>query len=921
MSRLNITQAQLGKPYIDLEFLLECFREVLLENGEAELARFIPWINDLPDIQPGEFNEKHVQLLSISFQLLNMVEENGAVQTRRRREDEQTLAAVNGLWASNLHELKALGIPPEEIAAQLARTRVEPVLTAHPTEAKRTTVLEHHRELYLLLVKRENQMFTDFEQQETRLEIKLVLDRLWRTGEIYLEKPDVESELRNVMHYLVNVFPEVIPIHDSRLKQAWIEAGFDPDLIREPDALPRISFGDWVGGDRDGHPFVTDEVTAHTLERLRLHALVIVRRALVQLVRRLSFSHRYEDAGEALRRRIDNLRAELGETGEAAYQRNRREVFRQFINLILAKLPVDVMREHATELLEHPNSYRRSEELLSDLNLLKDELVAYGAHAIAYHDVAQAIRIVQTFGFHLARLDIRQNSSFHDKAMTQLMQAAGIDAEDFAEWPEARRLTFINHELRSVRPFAHAKLTLPPEATAVVRCYRVVSDHIESFGSQGLGALIVSMTRQVSDLLAVYLLAREGGLIRQVNGSYVSLLPVVPLLETIDDMQRGPDILRAFLQHPFTRQTLLYHQQLNGYDQPVQQVMIGYSDSNKDGGALASQWNLYQTQAVLTAVGQELGVKIRFFHGKGGSISRGAGPSHYFLRSLPHHSLGGDLRVTEQGETISQKYANKMNAAYNIELMTAGTAAVTLLHRYTPAKEPEIEEIMAYLADKSRAYYSDLVCHPDFIAFFSQATPIDAIESSRIGSRPARRTGKRSLQDLRAIPWVFSWNQSRFNLTSWYGIGSTLEAFMLEKPAQFDRFKQYILRDPLVRYIFTNVDTSLAATDERIMESYAGLVEDLGVRETMFGMIMRELDKTRKMLNLLFRRSLQERRANHYYSNFLRTEALNFLHHHQVALLRIWRQEKEAKDPHADDTLLSLLLTINGIASALRNTG
>ena len=921
MDRLTVTQAQLGKPYIDLEFLLDCLREVLVENGESELAQAIPWINDLRNLDPATFSDKHVQLFSISFQLLNMVEENGAVQTRRQKENQQSLAAVNGLWGASLRHLRDLGVPAMEIAAQLAHTRIEPVLTAHPTEAKRTTVLEHHRELYLLLVKRENQMFTEFEQQETRNEIKLVLDRLWRTGEIFVEKPEITSELRNVLHYLTNVFPEVIPILDYRLRAAWQEAGLDPAVLEDVDKMPRLTFGNWVGGDRDGHPFVTPEVTAETLRTLRLNALVIVRRSLLRLVRRLSFSFRYEACSPAFQARIDTLRAELGEAGDAAYLRNKGEIFRQFVSLMIHKLPVDVKREHATELQEMPYSYFRAEDLLADLRLLHQALEAYGARAIAVYDVGEAIRIVQTFGFHLARLDVRQNSSFHDRAISQLMNAAGLDGSSFATWGEGQRQAFINAELRSIRPFVHPRMALADEAAAVLDCYRVLAQHIDRYGEQGLGALIVSMTRQVSDLLAVYLLAREAGLIQLIEGEYVCLLPVVPLLETIDDMQRGPDILRAFLSHPFTQRSLAHQQARHGYAQPVQQVMIGYSDSNKDGGALASQWNLYRTQAELAKVGAEFGVSIRFFHGKGGSISRGAGPAHYFLRSLPPGAVGGDIRITEQGETISQKYANKMNATYNLELMAAGTAAVTLAAQYEPPRDPEIEEIMAYLADNSRQHYRRLVEHPHFIAFFSQATPIDAIESSRIGSRPARRTGKRSLGDLRAIPWVFSWNQSRFNLTSWYGIGSTLERFMLDKPEQFARFKQFILTDPLLRYVFTNVDTSLAATDETIMQAYAGLVAEDAVREEMLGLIMGELEKTRKLLALLFRRPLKERRVNHHFSNYLRSEALNVLHAHQVALLKAWRAEKAANDPAAEETLLHLLLTINGIASALRNTG
>ncbi len=921
MKRLNLAQTHLGKPYLDLEFLLKCFQEVLIENGEQELARYIPWINDTGKLPMEQFTERHVQLFSISFQLLNMVEENGAVQNRRKRENDLSLTAVNGLWGNSLWRLKNQGIAEEAVADQLAHTRVEPVLTAHPTEAKRTTVLEHHRELYLLLVKRENPMFTEFEQQEIRQEIKTALERLWRTGEIYLEKPDVQSELRGVLHYLTNVFPEVIPIHDQRLRQAWKLSGYKEETLDNPAAFPLISFGDWVGGDRDGHPFVTAEVTARTLTALRLNAVVLVRRELVKLVRRLSIALHYDLAEAPVRERIDQMRAELGEEGEAAFERNKGEVFRQYANLMLVKLPVELKREHITELHEGPGHYFRASEVLADLELLRQSLVRYGAKGIARNDVFQAMRIVQTFGFHLAKLDIRQNSAFHDKAMAQLMQAASLDGDGFVSGDEESRVAFISQELNSARPFAHQRMELPAEARAVVDVYKVVAAHIDTYGHAGIGSLIVSMTRSLSDLLAVYVLAREAGLIRQVEGHFVCEVPVVPLFETIEDMHRSADIMRAFLNHPFTRRTLAYHQQVNGFDVPVQQVMIGYSDSNKDGGALASQWNLYHSQAVLSEVGKEAGVRIRFFHGKGGTISRGAGPAHYFLRSLPEGSLQGDVRLTEQGETISQKYANRMNAAYNLELLTAGVAMVSLQHAQRPGRSLEMERIMAHLAERSQHFYKGLVSHPDFIAFFSQATPIDAIEGSRIGSRPARRTGKRSLQDLRAIPWVFSWNQSRFNLTSWYGIGSTLDELVRERPEDFDVIKELIATDPLLRYVFTNVDTSLASTDEKIFTQYASLVEDQAVRDNVLTLILEELNKTRRTLAVLFKRPLEDRRTNHFYSTYLRAEALDYLNGHQIRLLAQWRAQKQAEAPEAEGTLLELLLSINGIASALRNTG
>lgn len=916
-------QQKLGKPYYDLEFLLRCLEEVLIENDEKKLAESIPWLHHPLPQDPDQFTSRHIQLYSICFQLLNMVEVNGAVQNRRKRVEQYSLASVNGLWAHCLTRLKNAGLTDKDIAPLLGNMRVEPVLTAHPTEAKRASVLEHHRDLYLLIVKRENQMFTSLEQKAIRNEIKLVLDRLWRTGEIYIEKPDVASELRNVMHYLTNVFPEVIPMLDRRMEQAWEEVGFDLSLLHGAGKYPKITFGDWVGGDRDGHPFVTADVTAETLETFRLHAFVILRRQLLKLIKHLSFTVDISETIKAFQHRFEEMRLSMKEVGEAAVLRNKGEAFRQYVNLMLHKLPVEVMRQHATKLQEQPYSYVHAKELWNDLVLLQKALVSYGAKSCAYTDVLDAIRAVETFGFHLAHLDIRQNSAFHDKAISQLMEAASLDGKRFLEWNEEKRMAFFNNELLSNRPFTHPLTQLDKEALAVTSCYKVLQNFIDKYGTEGIGSLIVSMTRNTSDLIAVYLLAREAGLTFQTPEGLVCKLPVVPLFETIDDLERSPDILRGFLDHPITQRSLEYQRKQRGEKQITQQVMIGYSDSNKDGGILASQWNLYHAQSRITEVGESRGVKIRFFHGKGGSISRGAGPTHFFIRALPHSSIQGDMRLTEQGETIAQKYANLMNASFNLELLIAGVTTESILHMKTEKKPHFLQKTFVWMAEVSKQRYTQLIHNPHFMTFFSQATPIDAIEQSRIGSRPARRTGQRTLADLRAIPWVFSWSQSRFNLTSWYGVGYTLKRLKEEFPNEFDRLKEGLKTDNLIKYIFTNIDTALAATEEPIMKEYASLVEDEQARNEIFSLIMEELSLTRQMIDELFEIPFAVRRVNHHESNQLREEALYPIHHKQIALLQKWRlQKKRGDSPEAcEQTLLDLLITINGIASALRSTG
>jgi phosphoenolpyruvate carboxylase len=346
--------------------------------------------------------------------------------------------------------------------------------------------------------------------------------------------------------------------------------------------------------------------------------------------------------------------------------------------------------------------------------------------------------------------------------------------------------------------------------------------------------------------------------------------------------------------------------------------MIGYSDSNKDGGILSSLWHLYEAEYILAEVGRKNGVDVRFFHGKGGSISRGAGPIHWFLKSLPPHSLSGKLRLTEQGETIERKYANKVNAAFNLELLTSGTLRNTLLN--THAYNPELFDLIGFMAHESFITYTALTRHPSFIRFFEQATPIDVIETSKIGSRPSRRTNQRTLTDLRAIPWVFSWTQSRVNITSWYGVGSTLNLLKNQHPQKYELLRKLLISDPFVRYILTNVDSGLAATDDRIIEMYASLVEDEDVRNNILKLILDEYNLTKTLLAELLKNPFEIRRKNHYYSTRLRAVALDLMHNMQVNVLRRWREDKNVAGIAGKENII-LLKTINAVANALGSTG
>ena len=916
---LSEVKEQIGKPYGDLEFLLKSFFEVLKENNETALATQVPWISgNEPDFSSGN-TEKLLHMFSISFQLLNLAEVNGAVQNRRARQEKSGLESVSGMWGNIFNDLKSKGIQEDTIAGHLQKIHAEPVLTAHPTEAKRPVVLALYRQLYLLLVKRENSMYTSYEQEEIKHDIKQILHKLWFIGEIFIEKPAVESELENVLYYFYKVFPEMLHYLDYKLRQSWGKAGFNPGLVEDTENFPVLTFGNWVGGDRDGHPLVTAEVTRKTLEIFRLHAFLLLKAMLDELSDKLSIYCDDNCLPDYFIKRMKELQKELGLTEE----KNSREPFKKYLRLIKQKLPITENASGGIELQDETSAYTNSAESEADLLILKQALIDYGARSLAVSDVQKVLRHLKVFGFHLAHLDIRQNSKYYELALRDIVKTSLPEQYKIIAGSKTAYAAFIREELSHNRPFiSRTDLLQSEKAREVVKTFRTLGKHIRSYSERSLGSLIVSMTRNATDLFTVYLFVREAGMSR-FNGGLVCPLPVVPLFETIEDLKKSPQILDEFLSHPATKNSLEYIRKRKNLDEPVQDVMIGYSDSNKDGGILASTWYLYDAQVKLTEVARRHGVQIRFFHGKGGTISRGAGPTHWFLKSLPVSTMNGLIRMTEQGETIERKYANKVNASYNMELLIAGLVRQTLLNKAGNQGNSKVrDELFSYLANESFQAFKKLTGHPSFITFYEQATPIDAIESSKIGSRPARRTGKRTLADLRAIPWVFSWTQSRMHISSWYGVGSTLQKMRAEQPEKYARLKEMVKTDDFVRYVLTNIDTSLAATDENIMKLYSGLVEEKKVREEMLGILLQELQLTRETMQDLLGRPAKERRKNHFYSTLLRAEALLPLHRQQVSLLKKWRDAQKTGSKENQDALLhNLLRSINAIANAMGTTG
>lgn len=908
------------KPYKDLEFLLHCLRDVLIENNEVKLANAIPWINEEFATAENDDLQKLLRLYSICFQLLNLSEVNGAVQERRKKAETNGLDSINGLWANVLKTFKTGGVSEDEILQAFSQVCVEPVLTAHPTEAKRPVVLVFYRELYLLMVKKENTNYNVYEQKQIKHEIKQLLHKLWFIGEIFIEKPAVESELENILHYFYKVFPNVLHLLDFKLKEAWTEAGYNPSYLKLQSDFPKLSFGNWVGGDRDGHPLVTASITKYTLKTLRLQALKLVNDALSDLSDSLSIFCDAQELPTYFTQRLAQLQLELN----SSLNEYSKEPFRQYIELLKRKLPIAENEDKNIILKDSSFSFKSSSELELEINLVAKALHSYGAQSLVDNDIQKVLRHLYVFGFHLAHLDIRQNSKHYEDVLLEIIKISLPEKYPSLQNSREAYEGFILSELHVNRPFL-SSLQQPSsqKAQETILTFQTISEHFRMYSERAIGSLIVSMTKNEYDLFTVYLFLKEAGLTQQNDEGLYSPLHIVPLFETIDDLIDAPRILEAYLSQPIVKNSLAYQKQKRKQQHMVQEVMIGYSDSNKDGGIMASAWHLYYAQLQLTEVAKKHGINLRFFHGKGGTISRGAGPTHWFLNALPPHTLQGEIRITEQGETIERKYANKVNAAYNIELLLAGvTNQLVKNKRLTDVQNEEQISLFAYMAHESFITFKSLTSHPSFIPFYEQATPIDAIEASKIGSRPARRSGKRTLADLRAIPWVFSWTQSRMQISSWYGIGSTLNKMKTAEPDKYNKLKKLVKTENFIRYVLTNVDTSLAATDLEVMENYANLVQDKKVKSDIFTLLKDEFVLTQAMMLELLGSPISQRRKNHYFSTQLRAKALLPLHKMQVDLLQEWRTAQQQNNTERAAFLLNdLLRSINAIANAMGTTG
>ena len=900
-----------GPPAIEAAGLLFSLLLDVARRHQPEIETVLKGGANVSDFTP-ELMARALQAQGIWFQLLSIAEQNAAMRRRRKVERERGREQVRGTFANVLGEASRNGIGSDEIQKLLANLRIRPVLTAHPTESKRVTVLEKYRKIYLLLAELENPRWTERERTELIDHLRDQIELIWMTGELHLEKPSVEQEVLRGLHFfdetLFEMAPKMISGLDGGLKEHYPGRRFD--------VPPFFQFGSWIGGDRDGNPFVTTAVTRATLRQNALAALRHYKAKVTELARFLSITERAAPVPENFRAA---LARELEASGDAAAiaTRNPGEAYRQYLTCVLRKLDATMLRTEGAGVPEGRPAYANADELIDDLRVLETALEDADLGSIAA-DLVRPVRFAaQIFRFSTVRLDLRENTTRTTDALQALWRATV--GEGNGESPEPRSdawKAWLLAELARPRMAERVLDRLPAEAEETLAMLKLVAEMRGRLDREAFGSFILSMTRLVADVLGIYLLAKEAGVFLDAAGTEICPLPIVPLFETIDDLRAAPAIMRELLSVPLIRRS-------TRWQGGVQEVMIGYSDSNKDGGFLASNWELAKAQVKLTKLSDETGVRIAFFHGRGGSVSRGGAPTGRGIAAQPAGSIRGRFRVTEQGEVVSSKYANKGTAAYQMELLAASVFEHALKSEREEALKPraEIDDAMEALSGASRAAYTRLVGNPELVTYFQAASPLEEISLLNIGSRPARRFGGKSLSDLRAIPWVFAWAQNRHIITGWYGVGSALNSFIEVRGEAGEAMLHRMFEDSrLFRLIMDEVEKTLLLVDLDIAADYSGLVAEAQTRQTIFAMVESELKLTTQMVRKLSGGAEIGARFPRYRDVLKeRLTTINDVNREQVDLLRRFRgaaneSERERYKP-------ALLLSINTIAAGLGATG
>lgn len=909
----------------DVRFLGHILGEILVHQGGNELFTIVEKIREMSKSLRAQYSpEMYAELkntmnglapeiryqviraFAIYFQLVNIAEQNHRI--RRKRDYERTAgeSVQPGSIEDSIRELKNLGISFAEVQEMIQGISLELVMTAHPTEATRRAVLDIHKRIANDVMELDNPNLTFREREQLREKLLGEVITLWQTDELRDRKPTVIDEVKYGLYYfdetLFDVLPQVYQelercLHKYYPEESWYVPTF-------------LKFGSWIGGDRDGNPSVTSKITWQTLTMHRNLVLKKYEEQLTGLMRHMSFSKNIVEVTKELLDSIEKDRSNVILPPDVVW-RNEKEPYR-----IKVKYMIQKIRNTADPKVGEGQKYNNPSEFMEDLLVMERSLRNHYADFIADTYVRTIIRQVELFGFHLVTLDIRQHSKEHESAMTEILAKMSI-CPDYGALTEEQKIELLTGILNDPRPITSPYLHYTESTQECLDVYRVIRKAQQEFGRSCISSYLISMTQGASDLLEVLVFGKEAGLYQhEEDGSITCTLQSVPLFETIDDLHAAPEIMTTLFQIP------AYRNSLNSTNH-LQEIMLGYSDSNKDGGVITANWELRVALRSITAAAKPFGVKLKFFHGRGGALGRGGMPLNRSILAQPADTVGGGIKITEQGEVLSSRYSMKGIAYRSLEQATSALITSALW-----AKNPQIndaeqgwEEIMSRISEKAQQKYQDLIFRdPDFLTFFKESTPLPEIGELNIGSRPSKRKNSDRFEDLRAIPWVFAWTQSRYLLPAWYASGYGLNSFYQENPDNLKVMQDMYQHWSFFRSLIDNLQMALAKADLVIAKEYSSLIHDQGIAERIFNLIQDEYRQTSELiLKITGQQEILDNVPVIQESIRLRNPYVDPLSYMQVGLLSELRSLREQGD--ADSLLREVLLTINGIAAGLRNTG
>jgi phosphoenolpyruvate carboxylase len=843
-------------------------------------------LDQLPDFDLATIT-RLVRAFTAYFHLANITEQvhRGRALTRFREEQ--------GGWIEQaVARIARSGVGADEVGEILRHVALRPVFTAHPTEVARRSTIDKLRRVAALLEE------PDGPRRTRRLEEAAEL--LWLTDEIRVERPEPSDEARNVVYYLEGLSGAALADVLEELRDRLADIGVE----LPPDVRP-LRFGSWVGGDRDGNPHVTPAITREVLTLQAVHGIRLLRTLVDRLRRDLSVSNRIARVSAELSDRLAAMLPRLPEV-ERRYRRlNAEEPYRLFLTCIHVRLGLTEQRLVSGTGHVEGRDFADDGEVLDDVLLLHRSVLEHQGTVVARGEMERLVRTVAATGLTLATLDVREHAVAHHHAVGQLLDRVGELGTPYAELDRGARAKVLSEELAGRRPLAGTPLPLDVAGMVTAETFGAIRWALDELGPRAVESYVISMTRDASDVLAAVVLAREAGLVDLPSG--VARIGFVPLLETVDELEQTEEILESLFADTSYRELV----RLRG---DVQELMLGYSDSNKAGGITTSQWQIQLAQRRARDVARRHGIRLRFFHGRGGSVGRGGGPTYDAIMALPSGTVDGEVKITEQGEVISDKYALPALARQNLELALAATVEASVLHRTdrrTPEQAARWDSTMDRISQAAQARYRGLVEDPGIAAYFLTATPVDLLGALHIGSRPSRRPGADAgLDDLRAIPWVFGWTQSRQIVPGWFGVGSGLAV-----QGDLDVLREMYVAWPFFRTFLGNVSMTLVKTDLTIAQRYAALAPP--ELRPLLDQIREEFELTvDRVLTVTGDDALLDREPTLRTTLEIRDNYLQPLHHLQLELLGRYRRGDD--DPELER---ALLLTINGIAAGMRNTG